>query len=117
MAQIGRTSKYDSVKYKKLDQNNESDPSAYNLTESDTMEKIECTESCYSFQVILEEIKNKKNRKADFLILVGTRESSWANLCKVFGEKNKKEYDKLKSVMQTITAVRIQICSVRTEMI
>lgn len=103
LAQIGRTSKYDSVKYKKLDQNNESDPSAYNLSESDTMEKIECTESCYSFQVILEEIKNKKNRKADFLILVGTRESSWANLCKVFGEKNKKEYDKLKSIMQEDT--------------
>lgn len=103
LAQIGRTSKYDSVKYKKLDQNNESDPSAYNLTESDTMEKIECTESCYSFQVILEEIKNKKNRKADFLILVGTRESSWANLCKVFGEKNKKEYDQLKSIMQEDT--------------
>lgn len=78
LAQIGRTSVYNSAKYKKLYQNNESDPSAYNLTESDTLENIEYTESRYSFHVILKEIEKKISRKADFLILAGTQESSWA---------------------------------------
>lgn len=37
------------------------------------------------------------------MILVGTRESSWANLCKAFRKKYGKEYNKLKSIMQEDT--------------
>lgn len=105
LAQIGKSSKYSEVKYKKFNQNNASDPSAYDPTEADTLENenIDCTKSCYSFEVILKEMEKKMSGKADFLILVGTQESSWARLCEVFGDKYKKEYSQLKSVMQEET--------------
>ncbi len=102
LAQIGKTPAYKTVKYKKLYRNHESDPSAYCLAESDTEENIECTESCYSFDVILSELEKKKQRKADVLILAGTKESSWANLCRFFGTKyaETEAYSHIKDRMQ-----------------
>jgi len=99
LAQIGKTRNYNPVRYKKLDKNNESDPSAYNLSENDKI-NVEYTESSYSFHVILNEIEKEHSQKADFLVLVGTQESSWANLCKFFGEKYTEEYENLKCMMQ-----------------
>jgi len=99
LAQIGKTRDYDPVRYKRLDKNNESDPSAYNISENDKI-NVEYTESSYSFHVILNEIEKEHSQKADFLVLVGTRESSWANLCKFFGAEFTVEYNKLKCMMQ-----------------
>lgn len=66
LAQVGRTKRYEPVKYKKLYENNESDSSAYNLAEHDTMKNIDCTESSYSFQVILKEIRKKSTQRQVF---------------------------------------------------
>lgn len=87
LAQIGKNSKHLSVKYKKFYQNDPKDPSAYELPQQDLNGNIEYTESSYSFQVILNELEKKESKKANFLILVGTQESSWANLYDDFFSK------------------------------
>ncbi len=87
LAQIGKNSKHLSVKYKKFYQNDPEDPSAYELPQQDLNGNVEYTESSYSFQVILNELEKKESKKANFLILVGTQESSWANLYDDFFSK------------------------------
>ncbi len=87
LAQIGKNSKHLSVKYKKFYQNNPEDPSEYELSQQDLDGHVEYTESSYSFHVILNELEKKESNKADFLILVGTQESSWANLYDYFFSK------------------------------
>ncbi len=100
LAQVGRTKDYGAVKYQKLCRNNPCNSSTYDSTDHATTDSAECIESKYSFHVILNELDKDESKKADYLILVGTKESSWANVCEFFGEKYNKKFADLECKMQ-----------------
>lgn len=90
VAQIGRQI-YRDTKYKKFRETAPAVPYAYLPADEECKE---CKEYRYSFHVILDELKRSKTcieTKEYWLILVGTADSLWADLCHYFSEQFKKE--------------------------